>query len=203
MVGCSPGDKKNKCGVMCKRLFGILLSALFLVAGNVMAETVYVHDYLRLGVRNHPNSSESAIAVVTTGDALQVLGHNGDYLKIRAEDGTEGWVSQAYVSSEKPARLQLDELRKHYSQREAELKELRQELTATIEKNDSNEKRLTAVSGENATLQQQLSRYNSLKHKYAWVYQSAVVVALFLLGFYLGMRWYKRRITERLGGLEI
>jgi len=188
---------------MPKRVFGYLLFALFLLAGNAAAETVYVTDELRLGVRNNPNSAERSFATVVTGDALQVLDRSGDYIKVRAKDGTEGWVSKAYVLSEKPARLQLDELRTQYAQRETEVNTLRQELTATSENNDSNEKQLAAIRDENATLHQQLSRYTSLRHKYAWVYQSAVAAALFLLGFYLGMRRYRRRITERLGGMEI
>jgi SH3 domain protein len=192
---------------MPKRLFGCLGLCLFLAAGSAVAETVYVHDYLRLGVRSNPNSSETPIAVVTTGDALEVLERNGGYLKVRAEDGTEGWVSKAYVSSEKPARLQLEQLQQAYGRREAELKELRGELTARIDKGEQQEKQLAELMSENATLHQQVSRLYSrnaeLKREYAWLYQGAALIVLFLLGFYLGVRWYKRRITDRLGGLEI
>jgi len=185
------------------RLFGCLMFTLFFFTGSVMAETVYVTDELRLGVRNNPTSAERSFTTVVTGDALQVLDRSGDYLKIRAKDGTEGWVSKAFVISDKPARLQLESLQAQYAQRESELNTLRQELSATSEKYDSSAKQLTAVSEENATLKQQLSRYTGLRYKYAWVYQSATVIALFLLGFFLGVRWYKRRITERLGGMEI
>jgi len=192
---------------MRKRLFGYLLSCLFLIAGNVMAETVYVHDFLRLGVRNDPNSSETPIAVVTTGDALQVLERSGDYLKIRTPDGTEGWVSEGYVSKEKPARLQLEELRKAYSRNQEELKTLRKELTSTIEKSGASEKQLAEVNEEKTALQQKVDRFQRREEestsKYTWVYQGGLLLIMFLLGFFFGMRRYKRRITDRLGGLEI
>lgn len=192
---------------MRKRLFGYLLPGLFLFAGNVMAETVYVHDLLRLGVRNDPNSSETPIAVVTTGDALQVLQRSGDYLKVRTGDGTEGWVSEGYVSKEKPARLQLEQLRKAYSQRDEEVKKLRKELTASLEKQNASEKQMAEVNKEKVALQQEVDQYHRReaqnKRQFIWAYQGGLMLALFLLGFFFGMRQYKRRITDRLGGLEI
>lgn len=172
-----------------------------------MAETVYVHDYLRLGVRSNPNSSESPIAVVTTGDALTVLEREGNYIRIRTKEGEEGWVSKAYVSTEKPARLQLEQLQQEYARNETETKDLRQQLAGSLEHAEAVEKQLADMMAENASLHEKVSRYYSstaqLKRKYAWVYQSAIMIALFLFGFFLGVRWYKRRITDRLGGLEI
>ncbi len=185
----------------------LLLGLIFAVAGTAAAETVYVHDYLRLGVRSNPNSSESPIAVVTTGDALTVLERSGGYIKVRTKDGAEGWVSKAYVSTEQPARLQLEQLKKEYARNEAEANDLRKELTAGIERSEVMEQQINELMAENASLHQQVSRFYSdtarLKREYAWVYQSAIMIGLFLFGFYLGVRWYKRRITERLGGLEI
>lgn len=185
----------------------LLLGLIFAVAGTAAAETVYVHDYLRLGVRSNPNSSESPIAVVTTGDALTVLERSGGYIKVRTKDGAEGWVSKAYVSTEQPARLQLEQLKKEYARNEAEANDLRKELTAGIEHSEVMEKQINELMAENASLHQQVSRFYSdtarLKREYAWVYQSAIMIGLFLFGFYLGVRWYKRRITDRLGGLEI
>lgn len=192
---------------MHKRFIGCLFLGLFLGAGNVWAETVYVHDYLRLGVRTHPNSSEAAIAVVTTGDALTVLERQEGYLKVRAEDGTEGWVSDSYVSSEKPARLLLEQLQKSSARNEAKLKELETTLAESKEKNMVSEKQLSALMGENAALKQQVSEYrhraDELTRKYAWAYEGLVVLIVLLFGFYLGVRWHKRRLAGRLGGLEI
>jgi len=192
---------------MPKRLFGYLLLGLCLAAGSAVAETVYVHDTIRLGVRTNPNPSESPVAVVTTGDALQVLDRTEGYIKIRSEDGTEGWVSESYISKEKPAMLKLAQLQLEYDKRVAELSELRNELTATTEKQQATDKHLAEVEGENAALQQELSRYKSsadeLRRKYMWAFQTVAVILLFLLGFYIGVRWYKGRITSRFGGMEI
>ncbi len=192
---------------MHKRLIGYLFLGLFLCTGSVRAETVYVHDYLRLGVRTLPNSSEPAIAVVTTGDALSVLERREGYLKVRTGEGTEGWVSESYVSAEKPVRMQLVQLKKESERREAELKALQKALADSEGKNKTDKARLAKLLSDNAVLEQQVSRYTSrnaeLQRKYAWAYQAGAALALLLFGFYFGVRWYKRRITDRLGGLEI
>ncbi len=192
---------------MHKRLIGYLFLGLLFYTGSVPAETVYVHDQLRLGVRTHPNSSEPAIAVVTTGDALTVLKRGEGYLKIRAEDGTEGWVSESYVSSEKPARLQLEQLKKASEAREEKLKALQKALAESETQRKDGEQRLSALKSENAALSRQVSHFSSrqveLQRKYAWAYRLGAALVLLLLGFYFGIRWYKRRITDRLGGLEI
>lgn len=184
-----------------------LLLGLTLYAGAAMAETIYVHDYLRLGIRTNPNSSESPISVVTTGESLEVLQRRGGYIKVRSKDGVEGWVSKAYVSSEKPARLRLEQLQDEYKRQQSERKDLRRELTATIERNELLEKQLTELMNENASLHQQVSRFYSMQAKsqqqYLWLYLALGVIALFIFGVFLGIRWQRRRIAERLGGLEI
>lgn len=126
----SAAMSQKRCGNMHKQLVTYLLWGvlLFTVAGSALAETVYVIDTLRLGVRASPDPAESSIAVVATGDVLTVLGREGDYIHIRSEKGVEGWVSQAYVSAEKPARLQLEQMQKELAQREKQLTELRKRL---------------------------------------------------------------------------
>jgi septal ring factor EnvC (AmiA/AmiB activator) len=103
--------------------------------------------------------------------------------------------------------MQLEQLRQEYTRIEAETERLRGELSAGNERNEAVMKRLDAVARENEALQQQLGRYTSssarLLRDYAWLIRGVAVIALLLLGFMLGVRWYKRRLAARLGGLEI
>lgn len=191
---------------MSKGLLKLLF--LFLLAPGVSAaETVYVHDQLRLGVRAEPNSSDNPITVVTTGDALTVLGEDGSYLNVRTGAGVEGWVSRSYVSAEPPARARLEMLQQQYGKLKKELDELRTMLAETQEREEQAQKQLADVMSDNASMHQQLSRYYSsnaeLKRKYSWLYEAAAMFALFAAGIWFGIRWYKRRIAERIGGLEI
>ena len=197
----------NQCGPMYRRQISNFLLVLLLFAGTAAAEVVYVDDYLRLGVRTNPDPAESSIAVVTTGEALTVLGREGDYIKIRTEDGTEGWVSKNYVSDEPPARRQLEQLRKEYEQKEAQSVELSKSLAESTESRDAMDKRITELMTENSSLQQEIDtltgRTDSLIQKYAWAFRIAIAILLFLTGFYLGAGWHSRRVRRRLGGMEI
>ncbi len=186
---------------------GICLFLLMTLSTGAMAETIYVHDYLRLGIRANPNSTDVPIAVVTTGEALEVLDEQEGYYKVRAESGVEGWVSKSYVSDEMPARLKLEKLQKVYDTQQGELKTLRQQVEEKTQAIDEADKRVAELLDENGKLHQQVSEYYSANARgmksYAWLYKFLGVVALFALGIYLGVRWERRRVAERLGGLEI
>lgn len=190
-----------------RQISNLFLGLLLIFAGTAAAEVVYVHDYLRLGVRANPDPAESSIAVVATGDALTVLAREGDYIKIRTGEGTEGWVSKNYVSDEAPARLLLEQLRGEYAQKEAQSMELSKALAEITGSRDVMEKRITELMAENSSLQQEINtltgRSDSLIQQYAWAIRIALVIMLFLAGFYLGAGWYMRRVRRRFGGMEI
>lgn len=190
-----------------RQISNLLLGLLLIFAGTAAAEVVYVHDYLRLGVRATPDPAESSIAVVATGDALTVLAREGDYIKIRTEEGVEGWVSKNYVSDEAPARLLLEQLRGEYEKKEAQRMELSQALAEITGSRDVMEKRITELMAENSSLQQEINtltgRSDSFIQQYAWAIRIALVIMLFLAGFYLGAGWYMRRVRRRFGGMEI
>jgi len=184
-----------------------LFLLLTLFAGSAMAETIYVHDYLRLGIRANPNSTDVPIAVVTTGDALDVLDETEGYYKVRSESGFEGWVSKSYVSTEMPARLKFEKLQERFDKQQTEMATLRQQLAEKTQDAEEMDKRITELLDENGKLHQQVSQYYSAnargKRSYDWLYKFLGIAALFGLGVYLGVRWERRRVAERLGGLEL
>ncbi len=184
----------------------LLLLALF-YAGSALSETLYVNDYLRVGIRAAPNSSDIPVAVVTTGDALEVLEEQEGYLRVRAESGVEGWVSKSYVSNEMPARLLLDKSQKEATRLREEAKTLTKQLAEKTQYSEEVDKKVAELLDENGKLHQQVSQYYSANARsnksYTWFYQFIGIAALFVLGLYLGVRWERRRVAERLGGLEL
>ncbi len=183
----------------------LLLTVFY--AGSAMSETLYVNDYLRVGIRASPNSSDIPVAVVTTGDALEVLEEQDGYIRVRAESGVEGWVSRSYVSNEMPARLLLDKAQKESARLREEAKTLQNQLAEKTQYAAEVDKKVAELLDENSTLHQQVSQYYSAnarsKKSYTWLYQFLGIAALFALGIYLGVRWERRRVAERLGGLEL
>lgn len=200
-------------------LFLILLLPL-----QAWAESVYVRDMLRVGVRSEPDSSESPLAIVTTGSKLEVLDRRDGYVKIRTDDGVEGWVNDAYTSPEVPARIRLKEVearnedleeRLAKARREArqEIQELRATTAATVEENDQLTARLEALEKDNASLRLRLRELNPAAEpedasgagfmERRWLIYAGGVLALLLAGFLWGARWQRGRVAGRLGGMDL
>jgi len=128
------------------------LLMLLLCQGVSAAETVYVDDQLRLGVRAHPSTEEGSIAVVITGDALSVLEEEENFIKIRTEAGVEGWVSKGYVSAEPPAKSRLKDLQGEHKTLQQQYAGLQKELNEQQEQQQQYKK----LQQKYAELQQQL-----------------------------------------------
>ncbi|MEM7540360.1 MAG: TIGR04211 family SH3 domain-containing protein [Pseudomonadota bacterium] len=85
-----------------------------LVLANVplaIADTAYIVDELLVGIHQEQNLDSAIIKVVTTGTKLEVSERDGELAKVIDETGAEGWVDAAYLTSELPARVRVDELK--------------------------------------------------------------------------------------------
>ncbi len=187
-----------------------LLTTLFLLLfnhGAVAAETLYVHDELRLGVRAAPSSAEKSIAVVKTGDALTVLGEQENFVHIRTESGVEGWVSKGYLSTEPPARTQLERLQKAHEKLQQQHAAIEQQLAASMQKEELSVGRQQQLEQESAALKRELARYTHTSpgfyQQYRWLIFALLLLGCFVSGLFVGVRWKARRVAERIGGLEI
>lgn len=187
-----------------------LLKTLFLLLlcqGANAAGTLYVHDQLRLGVRAAPDSSESSIAVVTTGDALTVLSEQGSFALIRTEHGVEGWVSKGYLSEEPPVRNQLASLQKAHEKLQQAQAALQQQLAESSSQSEQKAGELMQLEQDNAELQRQLGRYTTATpgflEKYRWLLLVGLLLICFIGGLIAGVRWKARQVAGRIGGLEI
>ncbi|MDH5785533.1 MAG: TIGR04211 family SH3 domain-containing protein [Chromatiales bacterium] len=118
-----------------------------------MAETVYVHDQLRLGIRGAPDNAEKSIAVVKTGDALDIIGEDEHFIQIRTENGVEGWVSKGYVSPEPPATVILPGVQEELKGLKKQEASLRQKLAEETKRSESLQKQLSQMKSESEKLQ--------------------------------------------------
>ena len=180
-----------------------------LVSGGVSAESVYVDDKLRVGVRSEAKSREAPLVVVTTGAQLEVLERDGGYLRVRTEEGVEGWVNGIYVTSEMPARMRLRQIRQQNEQLESEMERLRDSSSELVEENEQLNIRLSGLMQENGVLHAKLSQLYEAsgppdEEDHFWIYAAGgTAVLLFVLGFLAGLKFYHRRIERRLGGFRI
>ena len=184
---------------------GLLNTALLLslLSGGAAAQTVYVHDQLRLGVRAAPDPAEKSIAVVKTGDALKVLGEQDNFIHIQTATGLEGWVSKGYVSSEPPAKNLLEVARQELEVLKQKQGPLQQQLTEVEQKAARQQQQLSQLKSENEALQQQLGLIEEKAGPHPAIIGRVLLLGGLLTGLIIGARWKARRVAERIGGLEI
>jgi SH3 domain protein len=78
---------------------------------SVFADTRYVSDELIISVRDGQNQDDNVLGYIRTGTPVDVLEEKGRYLRIKTEDGLEGWVQTQYIISEKPNGRIIEDLR--------------------------------------------------------------------------------------------
>lgn len=89
-------------------IFAIILTASI---KSVFADTRYVSDELIISVRDGQNQDDNVLGHIRTGTAVDVLEEEGRYLRIKTEDGLEGWVQAQYIISEKPNARIIEDLK--------------------------------------------------------------------------------------------
>jgi SH3 domain protein len=91
----------------------LFISILFLGTTNesLLADTRYVSDRLIISVRAGQNNTSDVLGHIKSDTPVDVLEEEGRYLKIKTENGLEGWVNTRYIISEPPKTLTIKDLR--------------------------------------------------------------------------------------------
>ncbi|MBN1842216.1 MAG: TIGR04211 family SH3 domain-containing protein [Deltaproteobacteria bacterium] len=98
------------------------------------ADTRYVTDMLILSLREGPGSEYNVIRMLQSDAPVEILEENETYLRVRTEEGEEGWVAKQYISSNTPKPVIIAGLRKEVGQLESRVEELEKGRTVLLEK---------------------------------------------------------------------
>lgn len=187
-----------------KILFSSLLGlSMFLTAGALQAETAYVSDTLRVGVRPAPDSHTAPTGVIKTGMRLQILDTSDDYVRIKTEEGLEGWVRDTYVVKTPPAMIRIQGLQHQHNELESKFKKLEEDNQILQEANRVLNQRLDQLSAERAKWQLSQARAALTENEASWVWWLLGFLLISGAGFYSGISWYRQSVMKRLGGLRI
>ena len=193
------------------RLFIGVLALLPLLA---VAETGYITDNLRLNMNQNADLKGSRVDTLVSGQEFEILSRNAQTALVELPNGTQGYISAAYMVLEKPARLIVAETQAANEQLTQELTDLRQsfaepaaladrlrgeaaDLQATI---DANAARMAELEDENESHVSRAARYQ-YSLPYTWV-GGAIVICL-LGGFLFGNWWVDRQSRKRHGGIRV
>lgn len=160
-----------------RKIIVFLLAGLFIPA-IVAAETAYVSDQLVVTLRRGNSTEYKILKTLRTGTSMEVLERTeGDnYVKVRLENGEEGYVLGQYLTAETPKTIiisrlenQLGKIREQLAQAKAKLAESSQEegaLTGSISELNQ------ALANTKEELRAVTEKYNTLRK------DSAEVVAI-------------------------
>ena len=145
-----------------------LLVKLMVIAGicvllfpsAVFAENMYVTDSLKLTLRSGPSTGHKILAVVESGQSVEVLEAGEDWALVRIRNGKEGYVLTRYLVSEPTHNIRLEQLQKKHSL-------LMQQSAARFEENTrlkaENKNIRTALNDSEKTLKKLRLQYDKLK----------------------------------------
>jgi len=197
---------------MAKCLFAFCLISLF--TAPVLAETVYVTDMLKLNVHDEPQSKGKTLTTLSSGDPIDVIERLPGYAKIRTTAGIVGWTKSAYLVTDKPPRLIVNELQEKLGHLQEQATQANKKAQTAIINAEKYQQLLqsTEQSSKQQTetlkkIQQENQEYESSMDQY----ESSVPMNIFLivcgLLFFIGilLGWYIIDYRQRMrhGGFRI
>jgi hypothetical protein len=178
--------------------------------GQTSADVVYVTDELRLGLYNTEETTGRALKTLVSGARLEVLERSLMSIRVRTEDGDEGWVKTAYIVPNEPARRRLaaleslqattaESLAASEAERESLLGRI-DELEGTLAEAEQGITDLPALRAENEALAADLAR-GGIRVPVLW-FGIATAGAL-IVGVFLGHWWLDRKVRRKFGGVRV
>lgn len=144
----------------------MLLSAiLLLLATNVMAETRYVSDVLKITMRTGPATTHKILRNLESGTRLEIVEDTGQYTLVRTSDGLEGWVLSQYLTKTPIARDRLVRVEKQIEKLQTEKQQLENTLAELRQEKGSVEKAQQNLSAEAAKLNDELEHLRSVAER--------------------------------------
>ncbi len=155
------------------------------------AETFYVSGHRELMLRTGPSVEHRIIAVLRTGNEMEVLGQEGDYNLVSLPDGRQGYVLKSFLTNEPPPQRRIEDLTAKVEAQAAELEQLRGENLQLVAANDklakdnqSDKRHLRRLQQESTDIQRDT--------RLLWFVAGAGVL---LIGWLMG--WTRVRLWRR------
>jgi len=154
--------------------FTVFMGFFLIVFYNAaFAETMYVSDVLKLTVRDGKGTAGKIIAVVQSGQTVEVLQPEDEWALVKLDDGQEGWVLNRYLTGKVTNNIKLQWLKKKHKTLTAQSATLLEERVKLKEENkkfktelDKFQKEAQDLKISYGTLKTESADYINLKSKY-------------------------------------
>ncbi len=92
---------------------------LVMICSSVQAESMYVSEIIEITLRTGPGIDHKVIAMIKSGESLEVLEPGPEWTKVRLSNQKEGYVLSRFLTTKKPNEMLLRELNERYRLLEA------------------------------------------------------------------------------------
>ena len=134
---------------------------------------MFVSDVLKLTLRTGPSTENKILAVIQSGQQLEVVEFGEEWSQVQLPNGKEGWVLSRYLTGTETNNVKLDRL-------QAKHKNLMTQAAALLEENKrlqtenkkleadskTNQKQSDKARSDYETLKTEAAEFLSLKSKY-------------------------------------
>ncbi len=134
------------------------------------AETRYVTDLLKLPLRTGPSTEYKILALVESGQRLDVVEPGENWSMVRLDNGKEGYVLNRYLVNQPTSAVRLEQLQSQHAILKQQTASLLEENNRFKEENetykttlDSNEKELKKLDTDYKDLKASAAEFLSLK----------------------------------------
>ncbi|SCZ53468.1 TIGR04211 family SH3 domain-containing protein [Thiohalomonas denitrificans] len=140
----------------------VLTALLLLAAGSSFAETRYVSDELTITLRAGQGNAYKILQTLRSGEQLQILEEDGEFIRVRTNRDLEGWVRSRYLTDAPIARARLTAAEQKLARLEGEARSLREQASSLQAERNSLRDKLRATETEKASLEDEAAELKQI-----------------------------------------
>lgn len=145
---------------VCKK--ALVIGAGFALGLSVaMADSRYVTDSVSVAVFPSQELIGEPVVRMLSGDAVDVLGDEGEIINVRTSDGSEGWVRASFLMSTIPASVALVEVNAQLEALQQTLLDAQQALLKMEKRAEKNNAKSTSTAKDVGWLKAELKKSRS------------------------------------------
>ncbi len=190
----------------------ITVLVLLGIFSAAQAETVYVAERIRIGLRAETEETSAVVKTVETGMPLEVVERMDKFAHVRDPQGAEGWIEARYLTPDPPAGLQLAKLQEELAKSRAQTSEAQTQLKKAqaglaeqaekikdMEKDAADRPTSASVAAKTPPVKPGAA-VAGFNFSYLWL---GISFAMLGIGFAAGIRWVRESIRKRSGGMYL
>lgn len=145
-------------GTAFSHVVAIMLLLILAIQPAMAESTHWVRDILYVTLREGPGGQHPVITTLQSGDGVEVLedGGDGNYIRVRTENGREGWIQEQYLSEQRIAADRLEAANNDARQARSQRDEARSERDALRSERDQLGEQVETLSSERDELRSEL-----------------------------------------------